>query len=224
MGPIAIPQLLTLGELEEISILISKSNFQDGSTTASLGAQQVKQNLQIPNSDTQTLPRVKEILTHALDNSPLFQIYSLPKHIYPIIVSKYLENMNYGWHIVSPVMGTPAMRTDLAMTVFLSDPASYEGGELLINSTQGVSSYKLNKGDAIVYPCNFLHCVNPVTKGERVAAVTWVQSQVASVEQRQILFELNQLHGMLYSNAPNSMESNLLLQTHSNLLRMWVQI
>ncbi len=224
MSLITIPQILKIDELAQIDMLLSQATFVDGAATASLAAKIVKSNLQISPSDKQILPQLKEILTHALKTSPLFQIYSLPQHIYPIIVSKYKENMAYGWHVDSPIMGEPAMRTDLAMTIFLSDPASYEGGELLIHGAQGVTSYKPNKGDAVVYPCNYLHCVNPVTKGERIAAVTWIQSQVPSAEKRQILFDLNQLHGLMYNNAPNSIESNLLLQTHSNLLRMWVQV
>jgi PKHD-type hydroxylase len=227
MSLLHLPQLLTHEELTKIDALIESSLFVDGAKTASLAAQSVKNNLQIDKDNTQTLPQLQAIILRALETSPLFQIATLPKHIYPIVFSKYSEGMTYGWHVDSPQMrnpqmGSPATRTDLAMTIFLSDPSTYEGGELLIQGSQGVTAYKPDKGDAVVYPCMYLHCVNPITQGERRAAVTWIQSDIGSVEKRQILFDMNQIHGSLYQKDPNSMEANLLLQTHSNLLRMWL--
>ena len=222
MSLIQIPQLLIHEKLTQIDALMESSLFVDGANTASMAAKSVKNNLQIDKNNTQTLPQLQSIILKALETSPLFQIATLPKHIYPIIFSKYSEGMTYGWHVDSPQMGSPAIRTDLAMTIFLSDPSTYEGGELLIQGSQGVTAYKPNRGDAVVYPCMYLHCVNPITQGERRAAVTWIQSEIGSVEKRQILFDMNQIHGSLYQKDPNSIEANLLLQTHSNLLRMWL--
>jgi PKHD-type hydroxylase len=222
MSLLHLPQLLTHEELTKIDALIESSLFVDGAKTASLAAQSVKNNLQIDKDNTQTLPPLQKIILQALETNSLFQIATLPKHIYPIVFSKYSEGMTYGWHVDSPQMGSPSIRTDLAMTIFLSDPSTYEGGELLIQGSQGITAYKPNKGDAVVYPCMYLHCVNPIMQGERRAAVTWIQSEVGSVEKRQILFDMNQIHGLLYQKDPNSVEANLLLQTHSNLLRMWL--
>jgi PKHD-type hydroxylase len=220
MSLLPIQGLLKSDELELINTLLQESNFIDGANTASLSAKSVKNNFQIDSNDA-ALPQLQNIINNALKTSPLFQIFALPKQIYPIIFSKYLAGNTYGWHVDSPIMGENAMRTDLAMTIFLSDPNTYEGGELMIQGSQGITAYKPNKGDAVVYPCNYLHCVSPITKGERLAAVTWIQSQVASPEKRDILFNLNQVHGVMYQKDPNSAEGNLLLQTHSNLLRMW---
>ena len=222
MSLLHLPQLLTNEELTKIDALLESSLFVDGAKTASMAAKAVKNNLQIDKNNTHTLPQLQSIILLALETSPLFQIATLPKHIYPIVFSKYSEGMTYGWHVDSPQMGNPAIRTDLAMTIFLSDPSTYEGGELLIQGSQGITAYKPNRGDAVVYPCMYLHCVNPITKGERRVAVTWIQSEVGSVEKRQILFDMNQIHGSLYQKDPNSVEANLLLQTHSNLLRMWL--
>jgi len=222
MSLLHLPQLLKHDELNQIDALLESSLFVDGAKTASLAAQAVKSNLQIDKNNTQTLPQLQSIILQALETSPLFQIATLPKHIYPIVFSKYYAGMTYGWHVDSPQMGSPAIRTDLAMTIFLSEPSAYEGGELLIQGSQGITAYKPNKGDAVVYPCMYLHCVNPITQGERRAAVTWIQSEVGSVEKRQILFDINQIHGSLYQKDSNSVEANLLLQTHSNLLRMWL--
>jgi len=218
-----IPSLLTAEELNEIDKLIAKSEFIDGKLTASLAAKDVKNNLQL-SSENEHLGSIQFIIKNALQQSPLFNIATLPKEIFPILISKYTSGKYYGWHVDSPIMGNPPIRTDMAMTIFLSNPASYEGGELVIQTDSITVSYKPAKGDAVLYPCQYLHCVNEIKSGERMAAVTWIQSNVKDAEQRQILFQLNQVHSALYQEAPNAPATNLLLQTHSNLFRMWAEI
>jgi PKHD-type hydroxylase len=177
MSLLHLPQLLKHEELNHIDALLESSQFVDRAKTASLAAQSVKNNLQIDIYDSQTLPQLQSIILRALETSPLFQIANLPKHINPIVFSKYSEGMTYGWHVDSPQMRnlqmcSPSIRTDLAMTIFLSDPNTYQGGKLLIQGSQGVTAFKPNKGDAVVYPCMYLHFVNPITQGERRAAIT----------------------------------------------------
>lgn len=218
-----IPSLLTAEELNEIDKLIAKSEFIDGKLTASLAAKDVKNNLQLAPGN-ESIENIHEIINNALKQSPLFNIAALLKDVFPFIVSKYTPGKYYGWHVDSPIMGNPPIRTDLAMTVFLSEPDTYEGGELVIQSDSTVTSFKPAKGDAVLYPCQYLHCVNEIKRGERLAAVTWIQSNVKDAEQRQILFQLNQVHSALYQEAPNAPATNLLLQTHSNLFRMWAEI
>jgi PKHD-type hydroxylase len=218
-----IPSLLIKEEIESIELLISKANFVDGKLTASMAAKDVKSNLQL-DANNENLSKIQQIISGALQSSPLFNIAALPKSVYPFVISKYTAGKYYGWHVDSPIMGNPAVRTDLAMTVFLSDPSTYEGGELLIQENGNVSSFKPAKGDAILYPCQHLHCVNEIKNGERLAAVTWIQSNVKNPEQRQLLYQLNQVHASLYAQAPNAAETNLLLQTHSNLFRMWADV
>jgi len=220
---VLIPELLTAAELITIDALIAGAGFVDGKLTASLAAKDVKNNLQIESGNA-NLAEIQKIITNALSQSPLFNIAALPKTVYPFLVSKYSAGKYYGWHVDSPVMGNPPIRTDLAMTIFLSDPASYEGGELSIQSGTGITNFKPAKGDAVLYPCQYLHCVNEIKSGERVAAVTWIQSNVKEPGQRQILFELNQVHSALFQQAPNAPATNLLLQTHSNLFRMWADV
>jgi PKHD-type hydroxylase len=220
---IHIPQLLKPEELIAVETFISKASFIDGKLTASLAAKEVKDNLQLDGS-SDSMPSIQQLINTALQTSPLFNIASLPKKIYPFLISKYTTGKYYGWHVDSPVMGNPPIRTDLAMTIFLSDPGTYEGGELVIQSESGAVSFKPAKGDAVLYPCQYLHCVNEIKSGERLAAVTWIQSNVKDPQQRQILFQLNQIHGSLHQQAPHAMETNLLLQTHSNLFRMWADV
>jgi PKHD-type hydroxylase len=217
-----IPSLLLPEELQVIDTLLETVSFVDGRATAGLAAKEVKNNLQADAGDTETLPKLQQIIQEALMSSPLFQKALLPRYVYPVLFSKYTPGMYYGWHVDSPIMGNPPIRTDLAMTVFLSDPGTYEGGELLIQSGGNVLPFKPAKGDAVVYPCQYLHCVNEIKSGERKAAVTWIQSGVSSPEQRQMLFNLQQVQAMLNQRDMHAPEAQLLLQTYSNLLRMWV--
>lgn len=217
-----IPALLTHDELATIEKLISEASFADGKATASMAAKEVKNNLQLENGSN-TDP-IQEIISQAIKSSPFFQAAAQPKKVHPFIISKYGPGQYYGWHVDSPMMGDPALRTDLAMTIFLSEPTSYQGGELMIQTSAGSMAVKPAKGDAILYPCQFLHCVNEIKEGERVAAITWIQSNIQSAEQRQLLFELNQVHALLQQKSKHAPETNQLLQTYSNLFRMWADV
>lgn len=219
-----IPALLKPEELTELEKLISKANFVDGKATASMAAKEVKNNLQLDNADAEIMTSIQKILNNAIQTSPYFQAAAQPKKIHPFIISKYGARQFYGWHVDSPIMGNPVVRTDLAMTIFLSDPSTYEGGELMIQTSGGAVELKPAKGDAALYPCQFLHCVNEIKSGERMAAVTWIQSNIQSSEQRQILFELNQVHALLQQKDKHSTEANQLLQSYSNLFRMWADV
>ncbi|MBL0337120.1 MAG: Fe2+-dependent dioxygenase [Chitinophagaceae bacterium] len=220
---IQIPALLQEAELNRIDQLLPELQYQDGKATASMAARDIKNNVQAEQG-TAGLLEIQAIVNNALATSPIFNIAALPKEVYSPIISKYGPGQYYGWHVDSPIMGNPPMRTDLAMTIFLSDPATYEGGELVLQTASGAIAFKPAKGDAVLYPCQYLHCVNEVKSGERKAVVTWIQSNVASPEKRQILFDLNQIHAMLCQQNPHSQEANLLLQTHSNLFRMWGEV
>lgn len=217
-----IPGLIIPEKLSTIEKLVSESDFVDGKTTASAAAREVKNNTQIDTRDQKTLPYIQQHIVECLSRNPVFQAAVMPRHVYPPLVSRYRKGMSYGNHVDSPLMGAfPPMRVDIAMTVFLSDPNTYEGGELVIQSPLGELTYKLQKGDAIIYPCTQVHRVNEVKSGVRQVAVTWIQSHVREAAKRQTLFELFSIHQALSRQNPNSAESNQLLQTYSNLIRMW---
>lgn len=218
-----IPALLKPEEIKQLEELIPQAEFVDGKATASMAARDVKNNLQLSASDT-VMQTIQQILNNAIKSSPYFNAAAQPKTVHPFIISKYTPGKYYGWHVDSPIMGDPMIRTDMAMTVFLSDPSTYEGGELLIQGSAGPLAMKPNKGDAILYPCQYLHCVNEVKSGERMAAVTWIQSNIQSTEQRQLLFELNQVHALLQQKDKHSPEASVLLQCYSNLFRMWADV
>ena len=129
------------------------------------------------------------------------------------------DGMEYGTHVDDPIMYN--LRSDVSFTLFLSDPQTYEGGELVMETSGGEQAYKLNRGDMIAYPSTTLHRVNPVTSGERMAAVGWSQSYVRDQNQREILWELDVARRGIFEKEKKSREFDVISKAHANLLRMW---
>jgi PKHD-type hydroxylase len=219
-----IPGLLNAETLHYVHQLLSQVPFVDGKATATNAARDVKRNLQADINNQDIMPQLQQVMGMALMNQPKFQTELYAARVYPFLFSRYEPGMGYGWHVDSPVMGSPMVRTDLAMTVFLSDPSTYEGGELVIKTDAGEISYKPAMGDAIVYPCQYVHCVNDVKSGVRAAAVSWIQCSVRSSEQRVLLAGLKNAHQKLEAKDPQAEETQALLQVWSNLLRMWADV
>lgn len=220
-----ITGLLKPAELEKIEQLISQIQFEDGKNTASGVAREVKNNLQASNVDNGARREVQQIVFAAIATHPAIQAAVMPKNILPPIISKYSNGMSYGWHTDSPVMTIEyTIRVDVSITVFLSDPKTYTGGELVIQMPTGNVEYKPEKGDAILYPTTKLHCVNPVTEGERVACVTWIQSLVKDADKRELLFQLKTLQESIAAKDLQSRENIEILQVYSNLMRMWTDL
>jgi PKHD-type hydroxylase len=217
-------RLLTPEAVQHIQSLLANAPFTDGRATATDAAKAVKNNLQIDLSNQTVLPQLQQIIGHALMNESRLHDTFYASRAYQFLFSKCETGMGYGKHVDSPVMGNPPVRTDLAMTVFLDDPSTYEGGELVICSGDREITYKPAAGEAVVYPCQYLHYVKEVTKGVRNVCVTWFQCSVRSAEQRQILTDIKQLHAHLAANDPQGEQAQLLLQTWSNLLRMWAEV
>lgn len=214
-----VPKLLTELQISEINFLLKSGSFDDGRSTAHSAAREVKTNLQL-NNQTQEHAIIQKNILDALNRNSLFRNAVLPQSIHPFIISNYKAGMRYGWHVDSPVMGN-MIRTDVAMTIFLNDPEEYDGGELELQTANGNILYKLNKGDAICYPCTQVHRVREVTRGERNVAVSWVQSLVKETEYRKMLFEIFQITENLRNKALSEEEYLYLQQHYSNLLRMW---
>ncbi len=214
-----IPQLLSDEDFNQINLLLKSGTFDDGKLTAHSAAKNVKSNLQL-NNQTQEHAVIQQFILNALNRNALFRNAMLPQSIHPFIISKYKSGMCYGWHVDSPIMGN-MIRTDVAITIFLNDPDEYDGGELELQTATGNVLYKLNKGDAICYPCTQVHQVRAVTRGERSVAVSWIQSLVKEPEYRKLLFEIFQITENLREKNVAGEEYLYLQQHYSNLLRMW---
>lgn len=221
---ICIENVLQPPDLELILNKLKKAEFIDGKLTAGWYAKEVKNNLQLPNDSDITL-ELQEIINQALEEEALFQSAIKPKKIRPILFSRYQPGMYYDYHIDNVIMGEEdRMRSDVSLTLFLSDPNSYEGGELVIDHSLGEQSFKLDAGSMIVYPSTTLHRVAPVISGERFVAVTWIQSLVRDAGDREILFDLDTTRKSIYQKYGKTTEFDLLSKSHANLLRKWADI
>ncbi|MDX1911330.1 MAG: Fe2+-dependent dioxygenase [Saprospiraceae bacterium] len=225
---IVVRGLLQPIELNLIERLLAAANFEDGAATATDAAKLVKRNLQIPKNGSAEKQQLDAVILRAVSQNVLIQSALLPTRILPPIISKYEPGMHYGMHVDSPIMGDPqvgAIRTDVGMTIFLSDPASYKGGELAVHTQAGTEErYKLERGDAIIYPTTQVHGVLPVTSGVRLAAVTWMQCAIRNPQQREMLQHLKTVQGSLEKQNPQAPENLMLLQVYSNLIRMWAEM
>jgi PKHD-type hydroxylase len=137
--------------------------------------------------------------------------------------------MEYGEHIDDPIMGVASSlgeryRSDLAMTIFLNSPKDYDGGELVIQTPFGEQSIKLNAGDAVLYPATTRHRVAKVTNGERLVAVTWIQSLIRDNEQRELLYQLSKTREKMLRKNPDSEDTKRIDSTYVNLVRMWSEL
>ncbi len=216
-----IPKVLNESELNQIDELVAQSEFEDGKLTAGYRAERVKDNLQL-KSDMPHKQALNELVLNALKKNRLFQRVAIPRIIRPPLVSRYTSGMSYGSHVDDALMGTGRqVRSDLAVTVFLADQSSYEGGELMVKTSLGELAVKLPRGDGVVYPASTIHRVNPVVSGERIAIVTWVQSHVRDPLQREILADLDGMKESLDQADPHGEATEVAFKVYSNLLRMW---
>jgi len=192
--------------------------FADGKLTASGYARDVKHNLQLQRTGPQ-VSEMDKLVFAAFARSAEFQSFAMPRRMAAPIFSRYDPGMEYGSHVDNALMGgASGVRSDLSVTLFLSPPDSYEGGELVIEMAVGEQQIKLDAGEAIVYPSSSVHHVAPVTSGARFAAVTWVQSVIRDERMRAILYDLHR--AMAHPDAARSPELLLLLsKSYNNLLR-----
>jgi PKHD-type hydroxylase len=211
-------RLLDREQAEQIVAVLEKARFVDGKATARGQAGDVKFNLQTDRGD-ESLEPLDFILRGALARHDGFQAFTHPKAIQIPIYSRYEPGMTYGPHVDRAIMGELArVRTDLSMTLFLSAPESYDGGELTIRSETGEDSVKLDCGEAVVYPSTAIHYVAPVSRGVRVAAVTWIQSMFRDAAMREILWDM----WAVLQRIPPSLDPELQLllsKTYNNLIR-----
>lgn len=215
---LCIPSVLDEAALAAVRGELGGARFEDGRMTAGWAARSVKNNTQLA-SDSAAHASITKIAVDAMSAHEIVMAAALPRAFRPPLVSRYETGMSYGRHVDDAVMGTPAMRTDISFTLFISDPAQYEGGELVLEMPEGEHSYKLDAGSVVLYPSTALHRVDPVTNGERIVVVGWIQSLVADPRMREVLFDLYRARRMVFEREGKSDALDLLNKTHSNLLR-----
>lgn len=221
---ICIDNLIDEATVAHFRAWLAEAVFEDGRMTAGEDARRVKRNEQVggdPRYGDPRLGEMQDLLVDQLWNHDLFVAAARPKEIRPPLFSRYVPGMCYGLHVDNALMGD--VRIDLSLTLFLSDPSDYDGGELVLESSIGTREVKLPAGSAVLYPTAALHQVALVTRGQRLAAVTWVRSLVRDPAAREILFDLETAHHRLAEQLGRTSETDLLGKTFSNLLRRWVE-
>jgi len=223
--------LLTLSNvLDETDItdardLVATLGWRDGAETAGGMARAVKRNQQA-DLTSRTGAQVRQLLKAKVERHPVLRAAAQPRQFSKLIISRTAEGGGYGHHVDNPFMGAgeSRLRTDLSFTLFLSDPDSYEGGELEIELAGMTQTVKLPAGDLVLYPSTSLHRVVPVTSGTRLVCVGWIESGVSDAAVREIVFDLENLKSSLSGKLDmQSPEMLVLSKSISNLVRRFGQ-
>ncbi len=224
---IHVPKVLTTEQVAECRRLLDQAEWTDGKNTVGEQGALVKRNRQLPGLSP-VGRQLGELILQALARNPLFFSAALPLKTVPPLFNRYEGGEHYGTHIDGAVRAVPGsshfIRTDLSSTLFLTDPADYDGGELVVFDTYGAHQVKLPAGDLILYTSGSLHRVNPVTRGARVSSFFWTQSMVADERYRETLFRLDQNIQKIRAKTGETEETVALAGHYHNLLRMWSEV
>jgi PKHD-type hydroxylase len=217
-----VPNVLNGEQVARCRDVITQLKWVDGRVTAGHQSALVKNNLQLPE-DSPEARELGDMIIGALERHPLFISAALPCRVFPPLFNRYEAGMSLGTHLdnsVRQIAGTPfRIRTDLAATLFLSQPDEYDGGELVIDDTYGAHAVKLPAGEMVLYPATSLHHVAPVGRGIRLASIFWVQSMVRDDSHRRLLFELDMAINQVNQALPNHAAVVVLTNCYHNLLR-----
>lgn len=219
-----IPGVLSPADVAQMREALEAAEWEDGRVTAGHLAVRTKANLQLPVESPLAVALGQRILER-LGQTPLFIAAALPLRVLPPRFNRYEGGGTYGSHIDNALFRMPGtdtyVRTDLSSTVFLSEPDSYEGGELVVEDSYGAHRVKLAAGDMVLYPGTSHHHVTPVTRGARLAAFFWTQSLVPAEADRRSLFEMDQAIQTLAGEQPDHPSVAALTGVYHNLLRRW---
>ena len=219
---IVIPELLPSAFAEQMVSELSALAWHAGDSSDTAYASQVKQNLELKEQDSPVAQKYAQLLLQAILTNPELRSKAFTHKGKLPQFNKYTEGGAYHKHSDSAFMGSPEIRTDLSLTIFLSDPADYDGGELTLEYSSGeVRKVKERKGTLVCYPSGVLHYITPVTRGARYAAITWLQSFIRSPQQRDLLTSLVALSDRVKKQEGLSDNYTDLISIQNNLLRMW---
>jgi PKHD-type hydroxylase len=220
---LTFPEVISTDEQKAILVEAAQADFVDGRETASPRLASIKNNQQIKRGSA-PVQRVADVVLAALRRNPEFLNAVYPKQLHSMLVSRYREGMQYGAHVDQALMGDNTVwRTDLSLTLFLNEPDAYDGGELALQYGSGETLTKLPARSMVCYPTGQLHRVAPVTRGERLVVVGWIQSYVRDHAARETLRDLAQAMELLRERDEFRAAHELINKTHANLLRRWAE-
>jgi PKHD-type hydroxylase len=216
---LAVADVLSAADVAALRDGLAAAAFIPGADTAGWSARLVKGNLQA--SDAPEVEAMRALVQQRLMAHPVLALATRPKTILGPLFARYQPGHAYGAHVDNALIG--GVRTDLSFTLFLSDPQSYDGGELVIDTPSGEEAFKLASGSVVTYPATTLHRVQPVSGGERLAAAGWIRSHLRDAAQRELLFDLETARRRLFDREGKTPEADLLAKCAANLMRMWVE-
>ncbi|MGB0134011.1 Fe2+-dependent dioxygenase [Dokdonella sp.] len=225
-----VPDVLDKTQVARIRSALASANWTDGKETVGAQGARVKRNRQLPDASP-LRQELGQVVLDALAASPLYFAAALPLRTLPPRFNCYEGGGTYGFHVDGSVMSLASpggqhaghLRTDIACTLFLSEPDEYEGGELVVSDTYGEHEVKLPAGDLIVYPASSLHQVQPVTHGARLASFFWVQSMIRDDTRRRLLFDMDVAIQTLTHSGADEKSVLSLTNVYHNLLRQWAE-
>ena len=208
---------------EEVALMVARlqgGRFQPGAATAGWHARLVKDNEQL-RADDPAHGELRTLVETAVRRHPVAAMAARPKRFGPILFASASDGQQYGTHVDDALM--TGMRTDVSFTLFLADPDSYQGGELVMETAAGDLAFKLPAGAGLFYPSTTLHKVTPVTVGRRLVAVGWIRSFVRDAGERELLFDLDTARQGIFNREGKNTEFDLLSKCLSNLIRRWAE-
>ena len=220
---VAIPNVLTPDQVAQARARLEAAEWVDGRVTAGPQSAKAKNNLQVPEG-APAARELQEVILRALGSTEAFVSAVLPLRVFPPLFNRYDVGMGFGAHVDNAIRfsGPQRFRTDVSCTLFLTDPADYDGGELVIEGDYGEQAVKLPAGAMVVYPADSLHRVEQITRGSRWASFFWAQSMVADGGRRALLHGLDK--SVIETRAALGDGNAAVLRltaTYHNLLRMW---
>jgi PKHD-type hydroxylase len=219
---LVIPGVLQKEEVETVMRELTQGTYEDGRVSAGLVARDVKKNLQVKR-DAEAAQKCAPLILEAMRRNGTFNAAAIPHRIHGPIFNRYDVGMTYGSHVDNAIMGEQAsVRSDVSATLFLSQPDTYDGGELILQEHQTERRIKLPAGSMVVYASTNVHRVEPVKRGSRIAAIFWIQSLVREESRRDILYDLNEILAGLRQKL-DANELMALTSIYSNLMRQWAE-
>ena len=225
---ISIPDVLSKADVAEFRRIMDSEAWEDGRSTAGAQSAEVKQNDQLV-PDSKIARQLGERIIRALAANTTFIAAAVPLHIFPPLFNRYVPGQFFGEHVDNCIRGDHLtglrIRTDLSVTLFLSEPDDYDGGELVIDDYYGKHSVKLPAGHAVLYPSTSLHMVTPVTRGARVSSFFWLQSMIKDTHARRMTYDMDQAVAKLVDRlGRNDPEVRQLTNIYHNLIRHWADL
>lgn len=225
---VCVPDVLSKAEVADFRAAMEAAAWEDGRSTAGAQSAMVKNNEQLP-PDGEIARRLGARIVKALAANPLFVSAAIPRHIFPPLFNRYGVGQHFGIHVDNAVRGDRLtglrIRTDLSVTLFLSEPDEYDGGELVVEDYYGAQTVKLPAGHLVLYPASSLHTVTSVSRGARLASFFWLQSMIRDDHARSLIFDLDTaIQRLVERLGRNDPEVVRLTGVYHNLIRYWAEV